>query len=265
MAETTLAPARPAAPPPGQRSAVRSILAIWVMLTVPLELFALFVPAHIMGVAAAKTMVDIESSVTVFSVAAAPVAALVWSVAIYSLLRWRHRGDGPPTEDGPPLRGNLLVQVIWVIVSSILCLFLFIWGLVEMQSESASAAAPGALVVDVTGQQWLWTFSYPSAGGYTSNELYLPVNRPVTFDVTSEDVVHSFWLVQMGIKIDANPGQVTTTSVTPDRTGTYVVRCAELCGLYHAYMDAPVHVVSAADFQHWLAAHGGHAAAGSNG
>jgi cytochrome c oxidase subunit 2 len=257
MATTAVAPAPEAAPQPGQRSPVRSILGIWIVMTIALELFSIFVPAHLMGVAAAKTMVDIENAVTVFSVAAAPVAALVWSIALYSLLRWRHRGDGPPQQDGPPLRGNLVVQTTWILVSSFLCLFLFIWGLIAMQTTSASASSGNATVVDVTGQQWLWTFTYPNAHGYTANELYLPVNRPVTFDVTSEDVVHSFWLVEMGIKIDANPGEITTISVTPDKVGTYIVRCAELCGIYHTYMDARVHVLSDADYQKWLTAHSG--------
>jgi cytochrome c oxidase subunit 2 len=257
MSETVVAPPPEAVPQPERRSPVRSILAIWAVMTAALEVFALFVPAHLMGAPASRLMVDIENSVTVFSVAAAPVMALVWSIALYSVLRWRHRGDGPPTQDGPPLRGNTAVMVTWVVVSSVLCLFLFIWGAVELQSNSATAAEPGGLVVDVTGQQWLWTFSYPGAHGYTSNELYLPVDRPVTFDVTSEDVVHSFWIVEMGAKIDANPGEVTTVSVTPDKLGTFTVRCAELCGIYHSYMDAQVHVVSDAGFQSWLSAHSG--------
>jgi cytochrome c oxidase subunit 2 len=257
MSETVIVPPPEALPQPERRSQVRSILAIWAVMTAALEVFALFVPAHLMGVAASQTMVDIENSVTVFSIAAAPVMAVVWSIALYSLLRWRHRGDGPSPQDGPPIRGNAAVTTTWIVVSSVLCLFLFIWGAVELQATSASAAAPNGLVVDVTGQQWLWTFSYPGAHGYTSNELYLPVDRPVTFDVTSEDVVHSFWIVQLGTKIDANPGEITTVSVTPDRVGTYTVRCAELCGIYHSYMDAQVHVVSDADFQSWLSASSG--------
>jgi len=256
MAETTATPARGTVPEPGERSPVKPILAIWAVLTVALEVFAIFVPARLMGVAASKTMSDIKTGVTVFSIAAAPVAALVWSIAIYSLLRWRHRGSGPPPQDGPPLRGNLPVQIIWVTVSSALCLFLFIWGLVAMQTAMAQPTA-NTLVVDVTGQQWLWTFSYPSAGGLTSDVLYLPVNRPVIFEVTSQDVVHSFWVVQMGIKVDANPGEVTTASVTPNRVGTYVVRCAELCGIYHAYMASQVQVVSDTAFQSWLRVNAG--------
>ena len=154
--------------------------------------------------------------------------------------------------DGPPIRGHTVVQTIWVLTSSALCLFLVIWGLAAMQATTTTAN--NAMVVDVTGQQWLWTFSYPGAGGVSSDVLYLPVNHPVEFHVTSLDVVHSFWIVQMGIKIDANPGEITYIGVTPDRLGTFNVRCAELCGIYHAYMQAQVRVVNAASFSSWLGA-----------
>jgi len=254
MTQDVTAPPEPAASDPANRSAARQIAMIWVVMTVLLEIFAIFVPARLMGVAASKTMTDIKTTMTVFTITAAPVAALVWSIALYSLLRWRHRGSGPPPEDGPALRGHTPIQIAWLVVSSVLCLFLFIWGLVEMQAEASQSTA-GALVVDVTGQQWTWTFTYPSGGGYTSPVLYLPDNRPVIFDVTSNDVVHSFWIVQMGVKVDANPGEITTASVTPDRLGTYLVRCAELCGLYHAYMVAPVRVVTPAAFTTWLHDH----------
>ncbi len=251
-------PVPPASPDPREsrdRNPVGPIVLLWAGLTIVLELFAIFVPARVMGVAASTNMADIKRAVTVFSIAAAPVAALVWSIALYSLLRWRHRGPEPPTQDGPPIRGNTAVQTVWLLVSGGLCLFLLVWGLAAMQATASTASNP--LVVDVTGQQWLWTFSYPAAGGVSSNVLYLPVNRPVAFNVTSEDVVHSFWIVQMGIKIDANPGEVTHIGVTPDRRGTFAVRCAELCGIYHAYMQTQVRVVSDAAFRSWLRSGGG--------
>ena len=110
--------------------------------------------------------------------------------------------------------------------------------------------------MNVTGQQWVWTFSYPQQGDIETDQLYLPVDQPVVFHVTSEDVVHSFWVVQMGIKVDANPGQITQATVTPTRLGTFDVRCAELCGLLHADMETSVHVVDAQDFQSWLRSNG---------
>jgi cytochrome c oxidase subunit 2 len=254
MTEITEAP--PAAPQGKPRHPVRSIVVIWIVLTALLEVFGAYVPAHLMGAPASNNMIDIENTMTVFSVSAAPVAGAVWAIALYSIFRWRHRGDGPPTENGAPIRSNFKVITVWVVVSSLLCLFLFIWGEVEMTSEASASTTGNNLVVDVTGQQWFWTFSYPDDGNYTSNVLYLPVNRAVTFRVTSNDVVHGFWIVQLGTKIDANPGEITTVSVVPNKEGTYVVRCSELCGIYHSYMEAQVRVVSPAAFQNWLKSNG---------
>jgi len=239
-----------------RRPEIRGIFLIWAVLTALLCAFA-FVPSRIMGPAASPTMDAVKATMTVFTIAAAPVAALVWAVAIYSLLRWRHRGSGPPEDARPSMRNNRPATAVWLVVSSVLCVFLLVWGLAEMQSVSrASAAQP--LVVNVTGQQWVWTFSYPGQGRVESDQLYLPVDRPVLFHVTSNDVVHSFWVVQMGIKVDANPGMTTTTNVTPNRLGTFDVRCAELCGLLHADMQTTVHVVDASAFRSWVVGNGGH-------
>jgi len=235
-----------------QRVEIKRIIWIWLGLTVVLAIFALIVPARVMGPAASSSMVAVESTMTVFSVAAAPVMALVLAIAIYSLVGWRSRGSEPPIGDGPPIRGNSRVTATWMVVSSILTMFVLIWGLGEMQSLAAEASTPNAMVVNVTGQQWVWTFSYPQNGNVESDQLYLPVNRPVVFHVTSTDVIHSFWVVEMGIKVDANPGQITKTGVTPDKLGTFTVRCAELCGLLHAHMETQAHVVSSTVFAAWL-------------
>jgi len=239
-----------------RRPEVRGIFVIWAVLTALLCAFA-FVPSRIMGPAASPTMDAVKATMTLFTIAAAPVAAFVWAVALYSLWRWRHRGSGPPEDVVPSMRTNRPATAVWLVVSSVLCVFLLVWGLAEMQSVSkASTAQP--LVVDVTGQQWVWTFSYPGQGRIESDQLYLPVNRPVVFHVTSDDVIHSFWVVQMGIKVDANPGTTTTTTVTPNKLGTFDVRCAELCGLLHADMETNVHVVDASAFRSWVVENGGH-------
>jgi cytochrome c oxidase subunit 2 len=240
-----------------QRVEIKRMVWIWLGITVVLVIFSLTVPARLMGFPASPTMRAVESTMTIFSVAASPVMAVVLAVGIYSLIGWRSRGSAPPIGDGPPIRGNGRVTTTWMVVSTLLTLFLLIWGLGEMQSLSAVASAPNAMIVNVTGQQWVWTFSYPENGNVESDQLYLPVNRPVVFHVTSKDVIHSFWVVQMGIKIDANPGQVTTTSVVPDTLGNFDVRCAELCGLLHAHMQTKTHVVSTTDFASWIKAREG--------
>ena len=238
--------------PGWRRSPILPILGIWAVLTLLLLVFAVTVPARLMGLAASPEMVEIESTVTWFSVFAAPVAAMVVAIVLYSATTWRHRGPDAPPETADPVRGNSRVFGIWLIVSSLLCLVLLVWGLVVLQpptERTAQVAAP--LVVEVTGQQWVWNFTYPDQNGRQTNELYLPVNRPVVFRVTSKDVVHSFWLIQMGVKVDANPGEITTAEVTPSQPGDFTVRCAELCGLYHSYMQTTVHVLSTQDYATW--------------
>jgi cytochrome c oxidase subunit 2 len=163
-----------------------------------------------------------------------------------------------PETDGPALRTSRPAAVLWLLLSSVLCVILLVWGLAETGAVRASGATGKPMLIEVTGQQWVWDFTYPEAGGIQSDQLYLPVNQPVVFHVTSKDVVHSFWVVQMGIKVDANPGETTTTTVLPDKLGTFDVRCAELCGLLHADMETSAHVVSATDFDSWVTANGGH-------
>lgn len=244
--------------PPDSRRAWRRrpifpILLIWVVLTILLLVFAVSVPSRLMGVAASPTMREVKATMTSFSIASAPVAALVWAILLYSIVAWRHRGSEPPPDTAPPIRDNQRLQTVWLVVSTFLCLFLLVWGLVVLQPPTSEANATTApLVVDVTGQQWTWNFEYPANGHVQTDTLYLPVNQRVVFRVSSKDVVHSFWIVQMAVKIDANPGEVTEVAVTPDRLGTYAIRCAELCGLYHSYMQTTVHVVSADQFATWL-------------
>ena len=240
-----------------RRPETRGVFLIWTVLTIALIAFA-FVPSHLMGAPASPTMRAVESTMTVFSIAAAPVAAIVWAIALYSLLRWRHKGPDVPTEDGPAIRSNGPVTTVWLILSSVLCTFLLIWGLAEMPAVAETGTSHDPLVVNVTGQQWVWTFKYPGQGNIESDQLYLPLNRPVVFHVTSVDVIHSFWIVQMGIKVDANPGESTETSVLPNRLGQFDVRCAELCGLLHADMETTAHVVKPQDFSSWVTANGGH-------
>ncbi|MGA8248563.1 MAG: cytochrome c oxidase subunit II [Nocardioides sp.] len=236
------------------------LLVLWAVFTVAGVVFALIVPGQLMGPSASNTMTEVERTFIVFSVASAPVAAAVWAVAVYSLMAWRRRGDwteGDP--DGPALRGHGLTTGLWMFISSALCLFLLIWGLAALSKvDSAAASSPNPLVVDVTGQQWVWTFSYPGQG-VESDQLVLPLDRPVVFEVTSDDVIHSFWVPEMGIKVDANPGMTTSTSTVPDRLGVYHVRCAELCGLLHADMETDATVMSTDDFDTWVAGQGGHA------
>jgi len=114
-------------------------------------------------------------------------------------------------------------------------------------------ADPDAMVVNVTGFQWGWSFEYPEYG-ITSKELYLPVNKQVLLKMTSRDVIHSFWVPEFRVKQDLVPGRITELRITPTMLGdTYKVRCSEICGTSHAYMENPVIVVEKVAFDAWVA------------
>jgi cytochrome c oxidase subunit 2 len=114
---------------------------------------------------------------------------------------------------------------------------------------------PKALEVNVIGTQWSWRFEYPELG-VSSNELIMPVNKQAILHLRSTDVIHSFWVPEFRVKQDALPGGdqfIRDLRVTPTVLGDYKVRCSEMCGLRHAFMEAPVHVISQVDYDAWIA------------
>jgi cytochrome c oxidase subunit 2 len=226
------------------------LIIVWLILTVITLFGSLVVIPHLMPRPASSAMHLNILTMVVFSCTAAPVGSMVYAVGAYALRHWSGGSGAEPPSDGPPLRGSNPVTIVWLVVSTFLCVFLLIWGLGALATD-ASAAGHSTVTVDVTGQQWLWTYHYPGTS-VTSQDLYLPEGKTVTFNVTSLDVVHGFWIIQMGVKIDANPGVSTTVSVTPDKLGVYDVKCTELCGIYHAFMTSSVHVVTPAQYQAWL-------------
>ncbi len=231
---------------------VKKTAILWVVITPIIGYVATEVQLRSIGAPASEVMASVKSLMGIFTWAASPVAGLVAALALTSLMGKRHYGDNPPPDADHEIRNSPRAAATWLVVSTLLCLFALITGLVVLQKDSESILDAKAININVTGQQWVWNFDYPESKGVRSEVLYLPVNRPVVFHITSKDVKHSFWVVQMGIKMDANPGYVTETAVTPNKIGVFDVRCAELCGLLHAYMQNKVHVVSQADYDAWL-------------
>ncbi len=231
---------------------IRRVLIIWLVATVlgitlVLNIHRLL-PGMLPPVASTEAQ-GVDFTLGLFTVLAVPVAMLVWVFAAYSLVNWRTHGC--PEGDGPPVAGNAVIETSWILTSALLCLFLVVYGLALL--SNVSAAPPGKLLtVDVIGQQWQWNFKYPGQGGLETTTLVLPVNQPVVFHVTSLDVDHSFWVPAFAVKMDAIPGEVNTVFAMPTHEGTYVARCAELCGLYHAYMESPVQVLSQTGFKAWI-------------
>jgi len=173
--------------------------------------------------------------------------ALIVVPLVYSLLVFRRKpGD---TSDGEHIEGNTRLEVTWTVLPLITVLVFSYLGAVTL--GETRRLDPNAMVVNVTAFQWGWRFEYPDYG-LQSNKLYLPANRQVVLKMNSNDVIHSFWVPEFRIKQDVVPGRTTEYRITPVQIGEYKVRCAEICGASHAYMVAPVVVVSQTDFQKWV-------------
>jgi cytochrome c oxidase subunit 2 len=196
-----------------------------------------------------------------------PVFVGVVLFIVYSVFVFRQKPGA--LEDGPPSYGNFRVQVGWVAATAVVVLILAIIGIDELNNTAGETnfaasnqpvlatvgtSAGHPLRVQVIGQQWWFTYRYPDFGGVESLHLTLPVNSNIEFHVTSTDVLHSFWAYQLGIKADANPGVDNVSYVTTLHTGSFTVRCAELCGLWHGHMaDTNGAVVTQDAFAAWIA------------
>jgi cytochrome c oxidase subunit II len=236
----------------------RNVVIAWVIFSIIGIVVWIFIAPFILPQIASDIDSVDDLTIVVLTALAVPVAMFVFVFLAYSLLFFRTRER--PTEDPVPLKPRPGLQIGWFGVTGLLCLFLFIWGLVAFYQETAVAATPDTLIVNVTGQQWYWSFQYPQYGiSVSSQTIELPVNRPVKFFVTSEDVLHGFAIRSLGVRIDANPGEMTSTPVvTPTVMGSYTVNCVEMCGLLHSYMWEAVKVVNTNDFNTWITNQGGH-------
>jgi cytochrome c oxidase subunit 2 len=232
---------------------------IWAVLSIiGIIIWVLLAPYILPTVASDLDAVD-DLTFVVMTALAVPVAAFVFVFLIYSLIFFRAKDR--PTEDAVPLKPRPGLQITWLAITSGLCIFLFWWGIIAYFQQTAVAATSNTIVVDVTAQQWQWTFDYPQFGASSQGAqvIELPVNRPVQFIVTSKDVLHGFAIRSLGVRIDANPGELTSTPVvTPTVMGNYTVNCVELCGLLHSYMWEAVKVVDQSTFNSWITSQGGH-------
>ena len=144
---------------------------------------------------------------------------------------------------------NTTLEVMWSVGPLILCVGIFFWGL---NGWMKYAVAPGeAMEISVTAKQWLWQFEYPD-GSRTINDIHVPVNKPVKFTMTSEDVLHDFFVPDMRVKHDIIPGRYTQIWFTPTVLGPHNFTCAEYCGKDHSGMKGNLTVDNDADFAKFL-------------
>lgn len=252
--DTAPTPVPAPAPRENPAGSIRRAVLYWAVLTVILELFFVLTAPHfinwqILPENASDRSGEINNVMWLFTVLGIPVFTMVVIFALYSAFRWGNTRR--PRTEGPAMLVNPRFIPVWMVVSVVLVVFLYVYGLGFLMQVDAKPTGD-VLQVNVTGEQWLWDYSYPQFGDVGASELYLVVNKPVTFTIQSMDVQHSFWIPAFGIKQDAVPGEVTHISATPNKLGDFQVRCAELCGIYHSYMETPVHVVTQTAFDNWV-------------
>jgi cytochrome c oxidase subunit II len=175
------------------------------------------------------------------------IFALVAGVSVYAV--WKFRAAPDDEDDGSPIHGHTGLEVVWTAVPAVLVTAISVYsGVVLTQVEQIK---PQHRVVEVTAQQFAWSFAYPEAN-VTSGQLTLPVDEPVELKLSSRDVIHSFWVPEWRMKKDAVPGIDTDVIITPNKVGTYTVVCTELCGLGHAAMRARAVVMTQERYDNWL-------------
>lgn len=230
----------------------RLIVAIFVLTAV---ISVVMLQFNWNGVAGSEEAGDIDTLLDVMIVLSAFVYAIVLVMLGYSV--WRYRAKPGDESDGEPIHGNTKLEVAWTLIPTVIVLFGAGYSWVIL--DDIESRASDRLQVDVTAQQFAWKFDYPEQG-VTSTELHVPVGQQVEFKLKALDVIHSFWVPEWRMKRDAVPGAPQELLVTPDREGTYAVVCAELCGIGHATMRAPVVVESDEEFNRWIEDQGGKAA-----
>ncbi|MDQ3609084.1 MAG: cytochrome c oxidase subunit II [Actinomycetota bacterium] len=229
-----------------------------------MQMAVIAVVASVLGVAlglvidwfpsqASTQAATIDTLYDVLIITSVPIFVLVTAVIGFCIWRFRVR-PGEEDEDGPPIHGNTGLEIVWTAIPAVMLVALCTYAFLALQDIEEAQADERR--IQVIAQQYDWSFEYPNPMGgepIRSEQLYLVEDEPVLFDITSLDVIHSFWVPDFRMKRDAVPGLTTQLRVTPDRLGTYPIVCAELCGLGHAFMRQNANVLSRQDFDAWMA------------
>jgi cytochrome c oxidase subunit II len=178
------------------------------------------------------------------------IGVAVEALLIWVCLRFREKPGAPMPRQ---VHGHTVLEVSWTVVFA-LVLLIFAVPTISVIFKTQEAPAANALRVDVSGRQWWWEFKYPDLKIVTANELHIPAGQEIAFNLNAPDVIHSFWIPQLGGKRDVVPSRVNRISLMPDEPGEYRGQCAEYCGMSHANMRFRVIVQTKADFEKWVAA-----------
>lgn len=170
-------------------------------------------------------------------------------VIIYFAIKYRRKDESiPPPIDEHGL-GGMILEITWSVIPLGLSMIMFAWGASVFFTESRPPA--DSMEIYVTGKQWMWKIQHLE-GAREINELHIPVDRNIRLTLTSEDVIHDFYVPAFRTKTDVLPGKYTTEWFHPTKVGAYHIFCAEYCGTKHSGMIGVVYVMSQADYDDWL-------------
>jgi cytochrome c oxidase subunit II len=229
---------------------IAAIVVLTVVMAVPMT------QIHWNGTEASTQAHDIDTLLNVMIILSCFVFSIVLVMLGYCV--WKYRAKPGDESDGEPIHGNTKLEITWTVIPTVIVLFGAIYSWIVLGNIESQAADD--LKINVTAQQYEWTFNYPQPNGkvVSSKVLVVPDGRQLDLTLTSLDVLHSFWVPEWRIKRDLVPKGPggndvdDTVVVTPDKVGTYNVVCTELCGFGHATMRALVKVVPPNEFETWL-------------
>jgi cytochrome c oxidase subunit 2 len=179
-------------------------------------------------------------AVTIFFV------ALIFVTIVFFAVKYRRRAED---ERPQPSEGNFWLEVVWSVIPLGLTMIMFVWGAIiyfDIYNPPTDA-----LEISIVGRQWMWKAQHPE-GQSEINELHVPLGQPVKLTMTSEDVIHDFFLPAFRVKQDVLPGRYTTLWFEATKAGEYPLYCAEYCGTQHSGMIGRIVVLEPAEFQKWL-------------
>lgn len=233
------------------------VVILWIVLAAIGEFLIISqAPFPLPSVAAQEGQI-VDDAFRILMMLAVPVFSFVVAMLLYSILRFRHRGE--PYKDGPAIRSQGAFVAVWIVMSTALTIIMIVHpGITGMKGLGDLADKKVDLVVQVEGSRWSWKITYPQHKVMTQTELVLPLDGHIRFEVSATDIMHAFWIPAFRMKIDAVPGMVTRIHATPNKAGAFStdhqlrLQCAEACGLLHDRMVLPVRVLDKKAFDAWL-------------
>lgn len=203
--------------------------------------------AYALGEAASRTTGQVDALFLFITAVSLFFFLLVEGMLIFFAIKYRRR-KGAEAAETPDIRGNFFLETVWTLIPTIVVAGFFYYGYLVFQD--IRTPSPGATDIHAVGRQWLFEFRYPD-GRTSINELRVPVGGPVKLILSSDDVIHSFFVPDFRLKQDMVPGQYTTLYLHPDKEGTYPILCAEYCGVAHSTMRADLIVMEPGAYAAW--------------